>query len=91
VAHTSPPKGEEGKSSPVTRPAPEAAPAGVGFPPRDADYPSLCFACHRLVMLSPADAVLAEARAVIGDLTVVFCGDCIRQATARMVDEAAPD
>jgi hypothetical protein len=29
-------------------------------------------------MLSPADAVVAEARAVIGDLTIVFCGDCIR-------------
>jgi hypothetical protein len=51
----------------VTRPAP-------------ADYPSLCFRCHRLVTLNPADAVLAEARAIVGDLTIVFCGDCIREA-----------
>jgi hypothetical protein len=36
----------------------------------------------------PRGRVLAQARAVIGDLTIVFCGDCIRQATARMVDEA---
>ena len=51
-------------------------------------YPSLCFRCHRLVMFSPADAVLAEARAIIGDCTIVFCGDCIRVAVARMVDGA---
>jgi hypothetical protein len=37
-----------------------------------------------MVMLSPADAVVAEARACVGDLTVVFCGDCI----TRMVDGA---
>jgi hypothetical protein len=38
-------------------------------------------------MLSPADAVLAEARACVGDLTIAFCGRCLQQATARMVDE----
>jgi hypothetical protein len=32
--------------------------------------------------------VLAEARAVIGDLTIVFCGDCIREAALRLVDGA---
>ena len=42
-----------------------------------------------MMMLSPADAALAEARAVIGDdLTIAFCADCIRQAAARMVGEA---
>ena len=87
MAHSSPPKSEEGKSSPVTRPAPEAAPPESRSSPGDAAYLTLCCRCHRMVMLSPADAVVAEARAVIGDLTVVFCGDCIRQATARMVDE----
>jgi hypothetical protein len=35
-------------------------------------------------MLSPDDAVVAEARAIVGDITVVFCGECI----ARMVDGA---
>jgi hypothetical protein len=39
-------------------------------------------------MLSPADAVLAEARAIIGDCTIVWCGDCIREAAERMVDGA---
>jgi hypothetical protein len=33
-----------------------------------------------MLMLSPADAVLAEARAAIGDLTVAVCGGCIREA-----------
>jgi len=37
-----------------------------------------------MVMLAPADAVVAEARAVIGDLTIVFCGGCV----AGMVDGA---
>jgi hypothetical protein len=32
------------------------------------DYPWLCFSCGSMVLLSPADAVLAEARAAIGDL-----------------------
>jgi hypothetical protein len=42
------------------------------------------------MVLSPADAVAAEARAVIGDLTIVFCGgDCIREAALRMIDGAA--
>jgi hypothetical protein len=40
-----------------------------------------------MVMLSPPDAVLAEARAVIGDLTFAFCSNCIRRAALRMVDE----
>jgi hypothetical protein len=60
------------------RPAPEAAPSELGFSPRAADYLTLCVSCHRVVMLSPQDAVVAEARVVIGDLTLVFCGDCIR-------------
>jgi hypothetical protein len=34
-----------------------------------------------MVSLSPADAVLAEARAIVGDLALAFRGDC----TARMV------
>ena len=38
-------------------------------------------------MLSPEQAVVAEARAIVGDITVVFCGQCIREAAARMVDE----
>ena len=50
----------------------------------DNAYLTLCCVCHRAVMLAPADAVVAEARAVIGDLTIAFCGDCI----ARMVDAA---
>jgi hypothetical protein len=43
-----------------------------------------------VVRLSPADAALAEARAAVGDLTIVFCGGCgcIRQAAPRMVGEA---
>jgi hypothetical protein len=41
------------------------------------------------MVLSPADAVVAEARAVIGDLTIVFCGDGIREAALRMIDGAA--
>jgi hypothetical protein len=41
--------------------------------PRDAGtYPTLCCRCHAMVMLSPADAIVAEARAVIGDLTIVL-------------------
>jgi hypothetical protein len=40
-----------------------------------------------MVLLSPADAVVAEARAIVGDITVVWCGDCIREVAARMVDE----
>jgi hypothetical protein len=52
-------------------------------------YPSLCCRCHRMAMFSPEQSVVAEARAIVGDITVVFCGDCIRQATARMVDGAA--
>jgi hypothetical protein len=51
------------------------------------DYPMLCASCHQLVMLSPQDAVVAEARLVIGDVTLVWCGGCIRHAAARMVDE----
>ena len=88
MAHTSPPKDEEGESSPVTRPAPEAAPSEHGFSPRAADYLTLCVSCHRVVMLSPQDAVVAEARAIIGDCTIVWCGDCIREAAERMVDGA---
>jgi hypothetical protein len=68
----------------MTRPRSFEAPADSGAA---GTYPTLCYRCQRLVMLSPEDAVLAEARAVIGDLTVVFCGVCIRQAAARMVDE----
>jgi hypothetical protein len=40
-----------------------------------------------MVMLRPEDAVLEQARFVIGDLTLVWCPVCIREATLRMVDE----
>ena len=89
VAHTSPPKSGEGKSDPETHSAPEPAASGVWLrPPEDAGYLTLCFSCQRMVMLSPEDAVLAEARAIIGDCTIVWCGDCIREAAERMVDVA---
>jgi hypothetical protein len=39
-------------------------------------------------MLSAEDAVVAEARSIVGDCTVVVCGGCIRDAAARMVDGA---
>jgi hypothetical protein len=39
-------------------------------------YRWLCFQCHQMVMLSPADAVVAEGRAIVGDLTIVFCHRC---------------
>jgi hypothetical protein len=68
----------------MTLPARRSGAPGA-VPPGDAGtYSTLCFSCHRVVMLAPADAVVAEARAIIGDLTIVFCGDCI----ARMVDGA---
>ena len=38
----------------------------------DTGYRWLYCRCHRAVVLSPEDAVLAEARAVIGDCTIVF-------------------
>jgi hypothetical protein len=41
-----------------------------------------------LLRLSPEHAVVAEARAVIGDSTIVFCAGCLREAALRMVDGA---
>jgi hypothetical protein len=38
--------------------------------------------------VAPEEAVIAEARAVIGDLTIVFCAGCIREAAVRMADGA---
>jgi hypothetical protein len=52
------------------------------------DTLTLCFRCGSVVHLSPAQAVVAEARSIVGDLTVAFCGDCIREAALRMVDGA---
>ena len=51
-------------------------------------YRWLWFTCGRLLMLPPEDAVIAEARAVIGDLTIVFCAGCIGEAALRMADGA---
>ena len=87
MATSTPKDGKDPAPGPMACPAPMAPPqsqASAEAPP----YLTLCASCHRTVALSPAEAVLAEARAVIGDLTVVFCGDCIGQATARMVDGA---
>jgi hypothetical protein len=88
VHFTSGPKDERGQSQArdlrVLRP--RAAPP-VGSPGVAGTYPTLCFRCHRLVMLSPEQAVIAEARAIVGDCTFAFCGRCIRHAAARMVDE----
>ena len=64
---------------PIPRARPRCRPANS--PPADTGYPT----SRRP---SPPDAVLAEARAVIGDLTIVFCGDCIREAALRLVDGA---
>ena len=86
VANTSPPKGEEGKSSPVTRPAPEAAPPESA--PGDAGYYWRCYLCGCLLLLSPANAVIIEAEQCAGIDHVVFCDRCIRDAVARMVDGA---
>jgi hypothetical protein len=40
-----------------------------------------------VVLLSPANAVIIEAEQCAGIDHVVFCDRCLRQATARMVDE----
>jgi hypothetical protein len=78
---TSTPKSGEGKSTPETHSAPEPAASGAWLrPPEDAGYYWRCFTCGCLLALSPADAVVAEARAIVGDITVVWCGDCIREA-----------
>jgi hypothetical protein len=78
-----PPKVGEGSRNPVTLPARRSGAPGA-VPPGDAGYFWRCFTCGCLLALSPADAVVAEARAIIGDLTIVFCGGCV----ARMVDGA---
>jgi hypothetical protein len=67
-------------------PAPELAPPD---PVRgDAGtYPSLCFSCGSMVMLSPADAVVAEARLCVGDVTLVWCPSCLRREAERIADE----
>jgi hypothetical protein len=64
-----------------------SADSGAAAPAGNA-YLTLCFGCGTMLELSPTDAVLAEARAIVGDLTIAFCGECIRQAASRMVDEA---
>jgi hypothetical protein len=70
------PPGVPPTSSPVTRRAPRAAPPGFCSPGVAGSYPWLCFTYGCLLMLSPEDAVVAEARAVVGDLTIAFCGGC---------------
>jgi hypothetical protein len=62
-------------------PAPEAAPP-VGSPGA-AGYLTLCAVCNAVVQLTPAQTVLAEARAIVGDLTVAFCANCIHEAARK--------
>ena len=51
-------------------------------------YPWLCFTCGCLLRLSPEDAVVAEARTVIGDITIVLCAGCLREAALRWLTVA---
>ena len=71
----------------VARPVRQMIGVAVAAAETDNAYLTLCAVCGVVVRLSDKQAVLAEARAVIGDLTIVFCGGCIRAAAARMVDE----
>ena len=69
----SPPKGEEGRSSPKTRPAPKAVSPESSSP----ETLTLCAGCGRVLRLTDDQVVIAEAELIALDVvSLALCRGC---------------